>query len=258
MQRELERRGAKVHCCPTVDIVSLPLSASMAKLLEQLERFDGILFSSKNGVRCFLRLFRQHARRHDLGQLRRLAAAAVGASTARLWQRCTKVAPLYPLQEKGSRALVECMARQWITEAAVAANKGDGQTALLVNGPKRWLFPSATRGGEPLSRALQQLGFIVAPLACYETKSRSVDAIDLSPFTAADVDIIVFFSPSQVRALTAALKHRGLFPLPSKTLVLSMGERTTTQIRQDGYGKTCEASISSVDGLLTTLASVGV
>src|SRR5215211_5384417 len=64
---ELERLGARVISCPTIEIVEPESYALMDEAIENLYGYDWLVFTSVNGVDYFLR--RLEARGHELDEL---------------------------------------------------------------------------------------------------------------------------------------------------------------------------------------------
>src|SRR5437667_9663301 len=77
---ELERFGARVIPCPTIEIVEPESYAPLDEAIDHLFGYDWIVFTSVNGVEYFLR--RLHDRARDISELDELQVCAIGEATA--------------------------------------------------------------------------------------------------------------------------------------------------------------------------------
>src|SRR5215210_7277367 len=77
---ELERLGARVVSCPTIEIVEPESYASLDEAIENLYGYDWLIFTSVNGVDYFLRRLEQ--RGHEVSELDELRVCAIGEATA--------------------------------------------------------------------------------------------------------------------------------------------------------------------------------
>src|ERR671917_18476 len=77
---ELERYGARVVACPTIEIVEPESYAPLDEALENLYGYDWLVFTSANGVEHFLRRLRAAGR--DVSELDELRVCAIGEATA--------------------------------------------------------------------------------------------------------------------------------------------------------------------------------
>jgi uroporphyrinogen III methyltransferase/synthase len=77
---ELERYGARVVPCPTIEIVALESYELLDEALDHLYGYDWLVFTSTNGVEYFMR--RMEERGLDVSELDELRVCATGAATA--------------------------------------------------------------------------------------------------------------------------------------------------------------------------------
>ncbi|HEY0099812.1 MAG TPA: uroporphyrinogen-III synthase, partial [Pyrinomonadaceae bacterium] len=77
---ELERYGARVVPCPTIEIVALESYELLDDALDHLYGYDWLIFTSTNGVDFFMR--RMKERGLDVSELDELRVCATGAATA--------------------------------------------------------------------------------------------------------------------------------------------------------------------------------
>src|SRR5882762_4345879 len=77
---ELERYGANVVLCPTIEICALESYERLDEAIEHLYGYDWLIFTSVNGVEYFFQ--RLKARKHDVSELDELKVCAIGEATA--------------------------------------------------------------------------------------------------------------------------------------------------------------------------------
>src|SRR2546421_12287696 len=77
---ELERYGARVVSCPTIEIAEPESYAPLDQAIENLFGYDWLIFTSTNGVEFFLRRFNALVR--DVSELDTLRGCAIREATA--------------------------------------------------------------------------------------------------------------------------------------------------------------------------------
>jgi len=75
---ELEKYGAMVAACPTIEIAEPESYAPLDEAIDNLYGYDWLVFTSVNGVHYFLQ--RLHDRRHQTAELDQLKVCAIGAA----------------------------------------------------------------------------------------------------------------------------------------------------------------------------------
>src|SRR5437660_7998429 len=77
---ELEKYGARVIVCPTIEIAEPESYEQLDEAIEHLFGYDWIVFTSVNGVDYFLR--RLQTQGHQVSELDDLRVCAIGEATA--------------------------------------------------------------------------------------------------------------------------------------------------------------------------------
>src|SRR5215210_7706677 len=77
---ELERLGARVISCPTIEIVEPENYELLDEAIDNLYGYDWLIFTSVNGVNFFLR--RLETLGHDVSELDELRVCSIGEATA--------------------------------------------------------------------------------------------------------------------------------------------------------------------------------
>lgn len=230
----LERLGAQVLLLP---LISFAPPEDWQKLDEQLRRldwFDAILFLSQNAVRyIFDRCAQLGIQCETAGTSNRLIAA-VGKATARA------------LKEKGIRV-------NHVVE------KGTGEAlAHELRGPlagRRVLLPRSDRGDRRIAQALRESGANVTEVISYRTlESADLDADILAHVRRADVDAIVFASPSAFQNFRALIGESEIASLAPRVDFVAIGPTTAVAIRESSARVAVQAQDASAEGLACAIS----
>ncbi len=149
---ELERLGARVVSCPTIEIVEPESYALLDEAIENLYGYDWLIFTSVNGVDYFLR--RLETRGHEVSELDELRVCAIGEATA------------YRLRE--ARIHVDVVPEQFKAEgafSAIEAYVGGREGLDRLN----FLIPRAAIARDYLPKALEETGARVDVVPAYRT-----------------------------------------------------------------------------------------
>lgn len=223
----LAQRGYQTEHFPTIAIA--PLSDWQTP---DLARYDALIFTSANAVRCFAPAFLARLP-NALSALRQTPRYAVGEKTLRA------------LRELG----IENARRAEKDNADALAQrlKRDG-----ISG-KRFLFIRGNRARDVIPTFIAQNGGVCDELIVYET----LDAASREPERLArllnrdDLEWIAFFSPSAAESLFKALKG-GAFP--SRLKIAVIGETTKTAVEALGWRVDAIAATPSAEALAEAIA----
>ena len=209
---ELERYGARVVECPTIEIVEPESYAALDEAIENLFGYDWIVFTSANGVERFIR--RLAAKGLDVSELDNLLVCAVGATTAdRL---------------RDAFVHVDVVPERFQAEGVYDALKryvGGREHLDRLN----FLLPRAASARDFLPQALAEAGARVDDVAAYrtvrpETTDRArVEAMLLG----GGIDCITFTSSSTVSNFAQLFDTSDLGPLLEGVAVACIGEVTS-------------------------------
>ncbi|MEN3333367.1 MAG: uroporphyrinogen methyltransferase / synthase [Blastocatellia bacterium] len=215
----LERLGATVIHCPTIEIAEPTSWQALDEAISRLESYDWLIFTSANGVEFFFR--RLAERRGDgLSAMSRLQTCAVGLATARsLASACGRV---------------DLTARESTAEGMLAAiiETVGGEEKLAG---QRFLLPRARIAREILPAELARCGAHVEAVEAYQTIRPEVDRASLARWiTEKRVDAVAFTSPSTVTNFAALIGAVDLADCLHGILVASIGPVTTEALRAHG------------------------
>lgn len=181
----LERCGASVIACPTIEITDPESYESLDEAIDHLYGYDWLILTSANGVDSFLR--RLSLRGKSTSDLDELSVCAVGDATAdRL---------------RNARVHVDVLPEAFRAEGVFAALRD------FVGGEDKFrglnmLMPRAAVGRDYLPKTLESYGARVDVVAAYRTVlPENLDRGRLAAMLAGSADCIAFTSSSTVKNL---------------------------------------------------------
>lgn len=222
----LQELGADVLIQPAIQIAPPAGWTKVDAALEDLERYDWLVFSSSNGVRYLLdRLCDQKG---DLRKLGRIKLAAIGPGTAEELARYRLKADLMP-DEYRAEALAAALTRD-------AAGR-------------RFLLARASRGREVLATTLAAAGAIVDQVVVYTNTDVEQAAPQVAKALAnGGIDWITVSSSTMARSL-ARLFGEHL----RQAKLASISPVTSATLRELGYEPAAEARQYTMGGLVKAI-----
>ncbi|HYE66124.1 MAG TPA: uroporphyrinogen-III synthase [Pyrinomonadaceae bacterium] len=149
---ELERLGARVIHCPTIEITEPESYGPLDDAIENLYGYDWLIFTSVNGVDYFLRRLKERGR--DVSELDDLRVCAIGNATAERLSEAQVHVDLVPEQFKA----------EGVFDALLRYVGGSEQ----LRG-QNFLIPRAAVARDYLPRALEEAGARADVVAAYRT-----------------------------------------------------------------------------------------
>src|SRR6185369_8995407 len=230
--RPLAELGANVLIQPAIEIKPLRLTDTSDRALDVLDRFDWLVFSSSNGVRCFFdRLLDPLVQPpRDIRALGKIKIAAIGPGTAEELSRYSMKADIVP-DEYRAESLAQSL-------AGAAAGK-------------RFLLIRASRGREILAEELAKAGALVEQLVVYEsTDVESADPTIITKMTAGQIHWTTVTSSAIARSLV------NLFgDALHKTKLASISPITSATLRELGFEPAAEAKEYTMAGVVKAINS---
>ncbi len=227
--RLLQDRGATVVFVPTIQIVAPASWEQCDAAIDAVDTYDGLIFTSVNGVRGFFGRLDERKTATVRSELRRKTCYAVG--------------------EKTEEALVsEEMHVMRFADATNAQELADALLAAPGRG-KKLLFPKGNLASEEMPKTLKSACVTVDEVVVYETIApREEDAARLRKLLSEDsIDIITFFSASSVKHLAAIVPKELLF----SRIIAVIGGSTATAVKQCGFS----VSVAAVEPTAVDLAN---
>ncbi|MBI4869111.1 MAG: uroporphyrinogen-III synthase [Candidatus Wallbacteria bacterium] len=232
LAERLERLGARVLQCPLIRIERVSDPGPLDDVLDRLEDFDWIAFTSGNAVECFFQRLVERGM-SDLAARpvsARPSFAVVGAGTAA------------KLSERG-------LMPDLVAQTALADSLATELIELGVRS-QRVLFPRGRIARETLPRKLEEAGAIVESVVVYETLADDAGALPLKRALAEGaVDIVTFGSASTVESFHALTSDSGA----RSYQIVSIGPITTSKAVELGYTVAATAREHTVDGLIDAI-----
>lgn len=234
LAQALERLGAEVISLPMVSFAPPEDWQKLDEQLLRLDLFDAVLFLSRNAVRTIFDRCAQLGIKCEVLQSSSRLIGAVGESTARA------------LEEKGLH--VNYIAKQGTGEALARELRESlgGRSVLL---------PRSDRGDERIPKALREAGAHVTEVIAYRTvPAANLDASILARIRRAEVDAVIFASPSAFQNFRAAIGGNEVKELSSRMDFVVIGPTTARSIRESGARVAVQAEEASVPGLAGAIA----
>lgn len=209
---ELENFGARVICCPTIEIVEPDSYALLDEAVENLYGYDWLIFTSVNGVDYFLR--RLEARGHQPSELDELRVCAIGEATAFRLRELSVHVDVIPEQFKAEGAF-----------SAIESYVGGRENLDRLN----FLIPRAAVARDYLPKALEEAGARVDVVPAYRTVCPQ-DSIERGRVEAllagGAVDCITFTSSSTVTNFAGLFDTTDLSQLLEGVRIACIGDIT--------------------------------
>ncbi len=215
---ELERYGAKVILCPTIEIRELESYERLDEAIEHLYGYDWLIFTSVNGVEHFFK--RLKARDRNASDLDEIKVCAIGEATA--------------ARLRDLHAHVDVIPDEFKAEGVFAAlERFVGGTDELKS--LNVLMPRASVARDYLPRALEQAGARVDVVPAYRTSvPENLDRGRVAAMLSGSGDCIAFTSSSTVRNLARLFDTQDLSQALNGVVIACIGDITATTAAEYG------------------------
>ncbi len=210
----LRARGAEPVHVPLLELRPTADPAPLDSALEELERYDWVVFTSANAVRSVAE--RLQALGRSPAELGSVAVGCVGPRTAQAARRLGVSVRAVPPEGFLPEDLANVMGRCGPLRDA------------------RVLFPRARGGRDALPEALVRAGARVDVLEVYAMERPEGAAAALRRAVEGGLDAVTLMSPSAVRHLAELLGERALRDLAGRALVVCIGPTTAEALRERG------------------------
>jgi len=207
--------GADCIEFPTIEIVAPESWDEADKAIENLASYHWLLFTSSNGVNCFVKRLETLGR--DIRDLKGLKIGAIGPKTAEAWHRLGIRPDLIPAEYR-AEAVAECF--------RVMKSKG-----------MRILLPRAAKAREILPDELNKMGFHVDVVPVYQNVKPDYDTDWVGDVLERGVvDMVTFTSSSTVTNFFEMFedKKTDLHKWMSRVAVACIGPVTAETAREKG------------------------
>jgi hydroxymethylbilane synthase len=206
----LQRLGAEVIACPTIEIKDPANWEQLDRALKHLSWYDWLAFTSANGVEYFLR--RLDGLGHGRAELVAHKVCAVGRKTAE-----KLVEEQIPVDLTPERFTADALVEEFIKRFGIRQR---------LRGA-RMLLPASRTTRDVIRPALEKVGVYVEVVEAYQTVLPATSGAEVTQLIReANADFIIFTSPSTVTNLAALLETDHLAPHLAKTRVACIGPVT--------------------------------
>lgn len=236
---ELERYGARVVVCPTIEIIEPESYAPLDEAIENLYGYDWLIFTSANGADFFLRRLEELGR--DVSELDGLRVCAIGAATAE--------------RLRDASAHVDVVPQEFKAEGVFKALE------LYVGGRERlgrlnFLIPRAAVARDYLPRALEEAGARVDAVPAYRTvRPESMARARLEALLVGGaVDCITFASSSSVKNFAQLFDTTDLSALLAGLAIACIGDITARTAADYGLSAAIQPEESTITALARAIA----
>ncbi|MGH9927622.1 MAG: uroporphyrinogen-III synthase [Pyrinomonadaceae bacterium] len=235
---ELERYGAEVALCPTIEIRELESYEHLDEAIEHLYGYDWLIFTSVNGVEYFFK--RLKARDRDASDLDELKVCAIGEATG------DKLRDLH--------VHVDVIPEEFKAEGVFGALErfvGGTQALRGLN----VLIPRASVARDYLPKALEQAGARVDVVPAYRTAlPEHLDRGRVAAMLSGSADCIAFTSSSTVRNLARLFDTQDLSGALSGVVIACIGDITATTAADYGLRVKIQPQQFTVPSLARAIA----
>jgi uroporphyrinogen III methyltransferase / synthase len=210
MMDRLRELGAEPLFFPVIETIAPDDWSPLDNALSNLSQYDGLIFTSANGVRFFAD--RLKTIDQDIRELKGIRVYTIGPKTAEA------------VRDLGIR--VDVVPEKFVAESLIESMEN-------VKG-KRFLLPRATVAREILPEQLRKMGALVDVAPAYKTvlPSQSVETL-AKRLKAGNIDVITFTSSSTVTNFLA-LTGEQLLPEIKKVTIACIGPITAKTAREAG------------------------
>lgn len=218
MTKMLQKLGAEVIACPTIEIKPPSSWEQLDYALVHLSWFDWLAFTSANGVEYFLRRLDELG--HGRAELMSHRVCAVGRKTAE--------------RLAAEQITVDVMPERFTAEALVEEFIKRFGVGHRLRG-SRMLLPAAKVTRDVIRPAMEKIGVHVEVVEAYQTVLPAMSSADaLKLIREAKADYIIFTSPSTVANLASILETDHLTPHLAASRLACIGPVTAEAARLHG------------------------
>jgi len=209
---ELERYGAEVVLCPTIEICELENYDRLDEAIGHLYGYDWLIFTSVNGVEHFFKRF-SHAN-HEVSELDELKVCAIGEATAERLRDLHIHVDVVPEEFKAEGVF-----------SALERFVGGAENLRQLN----VLIPRASVARDYLPRALEEAGARVDVVPAYRTAlPANLDRGRVAAMLSGSADCIAFTSSSTVKNLGSLFDTHDLSSALEGVVIACIGDITAT------------------------------
>lgn len=235
---ELQRYGAEVILCPTIEISALDSYERLDEAIDHLYGYDWLIFTSVNGVDYFFQ--RLKARDRSTSDIDELRVCAIGEATAERLNDLHVHVDVIPEEFKA----------EGVFEALKSFVGGAGGLKNL-----NVLIPRASVARDYLPRALEESGARVDVVPAYRTSlPANLDRGRIAAMLSGGTDCIAFTSSSTVRNLAQLFDTQDLGEALAGVVIACIGDITATTAADCGLKVEIQPDEFTIPALARSIA----
>jgi uroporphyrinogen-III synthase len=229
----IEQHGGKAIAFPTIEITPPDSWQPVDKTIESLHMYDGLIFTSANGVEFFFQ--RMNVHEVPLDDVKNKLLFSVGEKTKQTLEHLGLSVTAVP-DKFTAQDLTKMLQQEDL--------KG-----------KSFLFPRGNLGNDSLPETVKTLGAHVEAVTVYKTMKPKFENIQRirSLILYGSVNVATFTSPSTFRNITTLFSRQDLKQFFSKTKIAVIGPVTAKAVEDAGYDVEIIPKISTVESLVETI-----
>ncbi|MBW2558578.1 MAG: uroporphyrinogen-III C-methyltransferase [Deltaproteobacteria bacterium] len=226
----LRDEGARVVSFPTIRIVPPKNYGDLDWAIENIEKYQWIVFTSANGVRFFFERFCKL--RNDIRDLKGIKICTIGPATRD--------------RVEGYNIRVDMVPEEYISDGVVAAFRGVDVAGANV------LLPRAEIAGNIIPDGLSERGANVDVVTAYRTVNSDEDVEAIKELMDNEkIDVITFTSPSTVTNFIDIIGSETI--IPNHIKIACIGPVTENACRKAGLGVDIMQGPYSIPGLVDAI-----
>jgi uroporphyrinogen III methyltransferase/synthase len=226
----IEQRGGLPVVIPMIEITEPDDWHPVDHAIVNLKGYDGVIFTSQNGVEYFLR---------------RVSSVAATALSILATRRVYAVGEKTRVSLENAQIPVTLMPERFSASELIAELKKEHLAG------KRFLFPKGTLAKEEVGAALQASHAVVDEIEVYKTINTSTPTMGVLGLALkhGEIDAILFFSPSAVQNFvhSVGVEHT------KGSVVACIGPSTAEAARSAPFANVIVAPEASAESLVGTL-----
>lgn len=209
----LEKKGARVFFFEGMKVESLRQFKDLDSTINSIDKYESIVFTSKNAVRVFVERLREMKK--DARVLARAKIIAIGPQTAEELKNFLIEPDIIP-RRFSSLGLIDVFRKINVK----------GESILLVRGD---------RASSDLPSALSEMGTIPKTIKAYRLKYCKFSSREIKAVFDKKIDMIVFASSENVRSFFQNISKFGQEACLKNITMVSLGKPTAETLRKYGF-----------------------
>lgn len=231
----IRKRGGTPIFFPTIEIHPPESWKNCDSALARMETYDGLFFTSVNGIEFFIRRVRElHIPQNNIQNKNTFTVGIRTKSSAEKHGLTVRSLP------------------QTFTAQQLAASL----TVEEMSG-KRFLFPCSNLGGRTLVAHLHSMGADVDAVTVYQTRKPQPDNVEhiRTLLTNQTIDVMTFTSPSTLKNFEAIFSQKEIKQFHSVSIIAVIGPATKEAVEGIGITPDIVAENSTVESLTQAIAT---